>query len=236
MNSQNCTSIDLRAPSIPLLPPVDYAPDNTPIIPGSLERYAACVELARAWLCESAVVIDTETTGMGPDDEIIEIAIVGAVSGERIFESLIKPSCPVRPGARDVHGISDAMLASAPTFVEIQADLEKHLSGRLLLAYNCLSDERMIIQSSMYYRAKRRDWFCNVDPMPVGWVASRCIMELYAFYFGDWDRKRSQYRWQKLETAAHRHALSIFNQQHRAMADAQLARSLLWHLANEVQP
>jgi DNA polymerase-3 subunit epsilon len=51
-----------------------------------------------------SVVLDTETTGLGHDAEIIEIAIICAFSGKTFINTLVKPRNPIPPSATAIHG------------------------------------------------------------------------------------------------------------------------------------
>jgi DNA polymerase III epsilon subunit family exonuclease len=63
------------------------------------------------------VVVDVETTGWNAaNDSVIEIACVGVDDGAlgESWSSLVRPGRPVPPEATRIHGITDAMLATAP--------------------------------------------------------------------------------------------------------------------------
>ncbi len=89
-------------------------------------------------------VIDVETTGLDPVNghRVIEVAVVcvdgGLDAGQ--FVSLIRPDRPIDPGAAAVNGISDAMVADAPSFREILPLLDRVLHGRVLVAHNAPFD------------------------------------------------------------------------------------------------
>ncbi|MEG3904814.1 3'-5' exonuclease [Microcoleus sp. B4-C5] len=63
------------------------------------------------------VILDTETTGL-VRAEIVEIAIINHL-GEMLLNTLIKPTVPIPAEAAYLHGISDAMVADAPSFPEV---------------------------------------------------------------------------------------------------------------------
>ena len=94
------------------------------------------------------VVLDSETTGLDDEDEIIDLAIISR-HGSTMFNSLIKPTCPVSEGARAVHHISDEMLADAPTFAEVYPRIQEILSGKTVIIYNKNFD---------YLKLKRKNW------------------------------------------------------------------------------
>jgi DNA polymerase-3 subunit epsilon len=89
------------------------------------------------------VVVDVETTGLVPAESvIIEIGAVrlsgGRVTGE--FFSLVNPGAPIPPAITDLTGISDGMVARAPSAaVALQAFLA-FARGAVLAAHNAPFD------------------------------------------------------------------------------------------------
>ncbi len=92
------------------------------------------------------VVIDTETTGLGLDDRIIELAAlavdpVSMVVVDR-FVTLLNPGRDTGP--ENVHGISNAMVAQSPSFTDVSESLARFLHGRVLVAHNLEFDRRFL--------------------------------------------------------------------------------------------
>lgn len=91
-------------------------------------------------------VIDCETTGLGPHDRIVEIAVVtlDPKSWETLdeYDTLINPERDVGPV--DLHGITASMVQAAPTFAEVAAPLARRLHGAILIAHNISFDTRML--------------------------------------------------------------------------------------------
>lgn len=90
-------------------------------------------------------VIDTETTGFGRKARIVEIGVV--VLDDNLEEhsrwgTLINPESPI-PNSR-IHGITDDMVISAPTFREVAGQLLDVLDDRILMAHNAKFDSKMI--------------------------------------------------------------------------------------------
>jgi DNA polymerase III epsilon subunit-like protein len=87
-------------------------------------------------------VIDLETSGVAAaTDRIVEIAIVQVDGGleEARWSSLVR--CGVAVGASErVHGISDAMLADAPTLTSLREEIATRLAGRTLVAHRAAFD------------------------------------------------------------------------------------------------
>jgi DNA polymerase III subunit epsilon len=165
------------------------------------------------------VFLDTETTGLGPDAEVVEIAIVDS-AGATLFESLVRPSRPIPPDATGIHGITTAMVSGAPDWRSVWPSVEPLLAGRRIAIYNAEFDLRMM---RLAHRRASLNWTLPEELFT-------CLMELYAEFRGDWNPIRRSYRWHSLDAAGQHCALPLTNS-HRAAQDAQLARLLLEHMA-----
>jgi DNA polymerase-3 subunit epsilon len=90
------------------------------------------------------VVVDLETTGTGPSrgDRITEAAavLVSRNTVRPLFHSLVNPQQPIPYFITQLTGISDAMVAGAPTFNDIAGELAGHLAGRVFVAHNAQFD------------------------------------------------------------------------------------------------
>lgn len=89
-------------------------------------------------------VVDVETTGMraSGDDRVTDIAVV-LVQGDRVelaFDSLINPGCAISPQITALTGITDAMVADAPTFDMAADAILAALAGRVFVAHNVRFD------------------------------------------------------------------------------------------------
>lgn len=104
------------------------------------------VEYAKKKIKSDPVYLDTETTGLESNDEIIEIAIVNS-SGEVIFESFVRPQKPIPASATAINNISNAMVANSPSWAEIWPTIRNLLLDHPIGMYNAYFDIRMILQS-----------------------------------------------------------------------------------------
>jgi CBS domain-containing protein len=87
-----------------------------------------------------AVVLDTETTGLDPAKaSIVEIAVVpigaGRVDAARTLRRLVRPGLPIPPEASRIHGIDDAMVASAPPFNDVWSEFMQLIGGSILIGH-----------------------------------------------------------------------------------------------------
>lgn len=183
------------------------------------EHQRAVIDWARALLAQpSFVIVDTETTGTGRDDEAVSIGVVDG-SGTVLLDTLIRPRKAITPGAMRVHGIQNRDVDKAPRFVEVYPMLAEIINGRVLVAYNMDFDWRIL----------RRGW-------STGGVAAlkpkkrHCAMKQYAQFAGDWDPTRASYRWKSLANACARFGIDR-QAAHTATGDCFDTLALIQQLA-----
>lgn len=177
---------------------------------------------ARQVLQENPLYLDTETTGLERNDEIVEIAVVDHL-GQIVFESLVKPTRPIPPAASRIHGITNDDVLAAPSWVLVWPRVRPLLAGRLIAAYNAEFDLRMLQQT---HARCGLPWRENLRTF--------CIMKLYAQLLGEWDARKGGYRFHSLDSAGRNCGIPMPNA-HRAAADTLLARALLEFIAG-MQP
>lgn len=174
---------------------------------------------ARQYIEKKPVYLDTETTGLTNQDEIVEIAIIDH-DGSTLFEELVKPRKAIPIEAQNIHGITDAMVANARTFPVMWQSIRPKLINRQVGIYNTEFDLRMMQQSYEIYKLSWREKINAFD-----------ILVLYAQFFGEWDPRYRRYRYQSLEKAGKQCNILLPNS-HRAKDDALLTRELLHYMAN----
>lgn len=170
------------------------------------ERRAAEREAARArviWAADAladpdVVVLDSETTGLHSTACVVDLAVMTA-AGEVLLDTLVNPGVPIPPAATDVHGITDAMVESAPQFAEILPALTAALAGRRVLIYNAPYDKGVLRwELTRHHEALG-------DPAPAesaaAWLAGLDVddvMVRYSDWVGEWDDYHQDNRWQPL--------------------------------------
>lgn len=101
------------------------------------------------------VAFDTETTGFGSEDEVVQIAAIEYVNGakSRTFMSYLKPSVPIGEEASQVNGITNEFLeANGRPPKEVLTEFVEFVGDNcLLVAHNLPFDLRMIYQGFTKY-------------------------------------------------------------------------------------
>lgn len=177
------------------------------------------LERARQVVGLNPIFLDTETTGIGLYDLVIEVGIVD-LDGNILFNSLINPSRQIPQDSSKVHGITDDMVADAPSLKEAWSEIEAVLRDRAIGMYNAEFDYRLMKQS--------------VDNAGLPWSIQRnqafCVMNMFAAWYGEWNRRANNFRSQKLEFAGKFCGIDLPNT-HHAIDDAKLTAALLRYLA-----
>ena len=92
----------------------------------------------------NTVYLDTETTGISDDDEIVEITIIDD-NGKPIVNTLVKPVYHSNwPGAERVHGISPINVRHAPTQSQISDKIRDAVKDAQVVIYNAPFDSKFL--------------------------------------------------------------------------------------------
>lgn len=179
------------------------------------------IQRARDALARDIVVFDTETTGLGMRDEIIEISCVSG-RGEVLLDSFVEPRIPVPGEATAINGIRGEDLADAPTMAVLMDRLEPILSGAEVIAsYNLDFDGRLLVQSARKgYRLPRSAGFL-------------CIMRAYAAWRGEWNDDFDDFRWHRLADAMAESGGRDRGTPHGSLQNALGALGVLRHIARD---
>lgn len=165
------------------------------------------------------LAFDTETTGLGKDARIVELAVAFFTNGEVVetWESLFFPTKvdfndPNVQKAFEINRIDPDSLANEPTFEEELGNIQKALTGEeIWVAHNTPFDLRML--SYEYEHAKRT--------MPKPQYALDTMMLDKAI-----DKYRKGRR--TLDAVAPLWNVSFEGEAHRALTDAIVCGKVLW--------
>ncbi|MET4696922.1 3'-5' exonuclease [Endozoicomonas lisbonensis] len=166
------------------------------------------------------LILDTETTGLGAADVIVEIAIIRADTGETLMNSLVQPTMPITQGAMDIHGITEEMVANAPSWKDLhQQFIDITSQCDTMYIYNAPFDVEKIMQTAAQ---------CGLQLKYDNFGKNRhCVMREFAAveerYYPDY----SDGRWSKLTRAAFVAGFKDDGDAHRALFDCQMTRSVM---------
>ena len=94
------------------------------------------------------VVVDTETTGLSPDnDEIIEVSAIKYNNGfvpSSCFTTLTKPSGHIPEQATAINHITDDMVADCRSFLEVAPSLSEYIAGCNVCGHNLAFDLKFL--------------------------------------------------------------------------------------------
>lgn len=172
---------------------------------------------AKQWL-SGCVILDTETTGLNSDDEIVEISIIDH-QGKVLLDTRIRPQKPIPSVATDIHGINNEMVTSAPRWNEVHEAVFAALANRHVVIFNAEFDLRMLQQTAAKYG------------LTAPAIMASCAMTAYAEYYGDWDEVCKRWRFQSLALAANQQCIQIVGNLHSALADCKTTQRVLQAMA-----
>lgn len=154
-------------------------------------------------------IIDLETTGGNPvKDRITEIAVIRVEDGVEVsrWQSLVRPGVPIPALIQGFTGITDAMVADAPSFAELADEVRALLADCVFVAHNARFDYGFIKQA---YAALGSDFEAPV----------LCTVKLSRALNPEHHRHG-------LDALIARHALPC-DARHRAMGDTQALHAFL---------
>ncbi len=95
-------------------------------------------------------VVDTETTGLHPDqgDEIIAIGAVRIINGRmlrrEVFDTFVNPRVPISEPSFAIHGISEEMVRGQPRIEDVLPALQSFCADTTIVGHNVDFDMRFV--------------------------------------------------------------------------------------------
>lgn len=168
---------------------------------------------------EVVAVIDFETTGLSPDqgDRATEIAAVLLRDGKVVdrYQSLMNAGVRIPAFITELTGITDAMVRNAPPAADVMRDVSDFVGDHPLVAHNASFDSRFWdAELNRVHRKRRQEFACSML------VARRVLPQAPNH---------------KLGVLVEYAKLPVTGRYHRALADAEMAASLLIHMAEELR-
>lgn len=190
----------------------------TPDAKALAEKVNEAIGWARGLLAEKpedVLYLDTETTGLpnkDPETEIVSIAIING-SGDPVLMALVNPNRPIPEEASKVHKIYDHHVANSPDFAMIGPSIAWCISNKRVICYNAEFDIKLLVKMFKKYN------------IPIPRFTPECAMLRYSEYCGEWNERKSDYRWQKLPKESKGTA-------HDALVDCKSTLNVIHMMAN----
>ncbi|MCX7171318.1 MAG: 3'-5' exonuclease [Proteobacteria bacterium] len=167
---------------------------------------------------EVVAVIDFETTGLSPEHgaRATEVAAVLVGDGKVVdrYQSLMNAGARVPPFIEDLTGITNAMVRKAPPAAEVMRAVSDFVGDHPLVAHNAAFDSKFWDAELGHIRRRRRQEFaCSML------VARRVFPQAPSH---------------KLGVLVEFAKLPVAGRYHRALADAEMAASLLVRMEEEL--
>jgi DNA polymerase-3 subunit epsilon len=138
--------------------------------------------------------LDFETTGVDPfHDRVLSYALLEGPGVE--ITGLVDPGVPIPPESADVHGITEAMLAGAPSSAQglaVVVDWVQSLVDRQvgLVVFNAAYDLTMLRAEAGRHGLRQPDWsrLLVIDPFVVDWgiergaLGQRRLIDVASYY------------------------------------------------------
>jgi DNA polymerase-3 subunit epsilon len=168
---------------------------------------------------EIVAVIDFETTGLSPaqGDRATEIAAVIVRDGQVVdrYQSLMNAGVRIPAYIQELTGISQAMIRAAPPVAEVMREVADFVGDIPLVAHNAAFDCKFRdAELTRIDRQRRQEFACSL-------LLSRRLLPQAPSH--------------KLGALIEFARLPVAGRYHRALADAEMAASLLLHLEEELR-
>lgn len=168
---------------------------------------------------EIVAVIDFETTGLSPEmgDRATEIAAVIMENGKVVdrYQSLMNAGKRIPSFIQSLTGISDAMVRSAPGVDKVMQEVVDFVGDFPMVAHNASFDCKFWdAEIARIGRQRRQEFACSL-------LLSRRLFPQAPSH--------------KLGTLVEFAGLPVAGRYHRALADAEMAASLLARLEDELR-
>ena len=178
----------------------------------------------------SFVVVDTETTGLSSTrDNIIELAAIKFEDWIPVakFHTLINPKKHIPDDASAVNGITDEMVAEAPTFSQIIESLMDFVGKFSLVGHNLPFDLKFLYRYGYDFTTEKRRYFdtCEIAKKTLKKPKMKWDKDYGEYVINDnYDYDVEDY---KLTTLCDYYGIRDNTFSHRALSDA-LATGLLF--------
>lgn len=184
-------------------------------------------------LNQNNVIVDTETTGLKYNDEIIEISIID-VWGEVLLDTLVKPTRSIPAEATAINHITNEMVADAPAWRDVYPTVMEIIGQRKWIAWNSKFDARLITQTCLitgiYEGLSQAQLLAEYERVHGNQIDAKPI---YSAWVGALNDKGDGFVRQRLSDAANQMGLSFVGGAHRSLSDSQMVLRVLLRASNK---
>lgn len=163
------------------------------------------------------VILDTETTGLYKDDEVVELSILDML-GHELYHSLFKPQKKMGKAAIRVTGLDHEQLRHEPLFKDEWRKIKKAIGKKRIIGHNVSFDYRIILATALRYGIEESE----VKRLFYNMIDSKEIAKKYI--------QTSSYKLEDLCRLFHIND----PQKHRATYDCLMTLQMLRALENEL--
>ena len=159
------------------------------------------------------VIVDTETTGFGATDQVIQVAVINT-RGKVLMNDLVRVTDKIPKRATKIHGWTRWKLRrhGARQWVKVYPKLKRRLHrATVVLAWNAPFDKRLIAQT------------CNRNDLPSPRCKWQCCMRMY--------KQLRRGRRYGLKDAAQLEGVRV-GKRHDALADCRTTLAVMQAVAN----
>lgn len=153
----------------------------------------------RLHLVRPIVFTDIEGTGLNPRTaRIVDFGVVKLYPDghHTVFDTLVNPGVPIPAQVSAVHGITDAMVADAPTWRDVGPKVAGGLAGCDLVAYAGRRYDLDILRAEMarYQIPNDLDRASLVDPLAIWARQEPRTLDAYLARFGGGEKRATTHR------------------------------------------
>lgn len=180
-------------------------------------------QIAQQILSYDPIILDTETTGLNNDDQIIELACIDS-TGATLINTLIKATKESDEFALKTHGITtDTLNQLGQPWQHTLADLNAVFECHPMIAYNEVFDTRMIEQTCAAHQTEKPVDTLKFDLME---LANRHFIQ-----YAPWCKKHSRFKRLSLAKCCEIAGIEFKGDAHRAIVDCHATLDLLKFIA-----
>ena len=111
------------------------------------------------------LALDTETTGVGPNAEILQLSVIDGEGAVRMNQYFRPKKNSSWPEAEKVNHISPAMVSKCPFILDHKEEIQEMLgNAETIVGYNLPFDVQMLLQSGLTLPDPKKTIYIDIMP------------------------------------------------------------------------